>query len=425
MTRAHPRRPSDEQLKNDRSPVREKLEQAKIDAAKEPTGASESPKVAENETSSNTITAGENISSSSPKLEPQGFTTTTVHSRSRRPRENSIDKAALSSEVQSQRVLSGSRHGRKRSRDSSVNGSIDVASNRGSIDIARPVTGGSTGEKSKSGTPILGGIDTDTKDLANEEEGVSSPKTKRTRLNEKSHQVEAKDTTAILGSKAAKDTLDNGDTTTSNSKDKESEPIVKQIPSQTQTSDSAFKASGFGAFASSNSSAFGNIGNTPAFSGFASATSVSQSKPDSTKEPPKSIFGGGSSSSSAFASVKSNPPSLFGSQSSGFGAAVSGGGASIFGSRSAFATTANGPGISSFGLGKGALASSIQAKKIAKPFGAPADASDDDESEDDEAVEGGDEEGNEARKREELEKRDDRFHVQEGMLILQTFDDYI
>ncbi|KAF2091486.1 hypothetical protein K490DRAFT_52692 [Saccharata proteae CBS 121410] len=162
-----------------------------------------------------------------------------------------------------------------------------------------------------------------------------------------------------------------------------------------QTSESAFKASGFGALAST-ASPFATMAGKPAASPF--ATAAAGAKPaisGLSSSSSTSAFGGLSASSegkSAFATAGS----------SGFGGLVGG-----FGSGSGFGGIGSGSKLGGFGGGSGPKITGLS-DKPAKPFGAAADDEEEGSGDD------GDEEGNKSpiKAQQDEDKKDERFFEQ-------------
>lgn len=164
---------------------------------------------------------------------------------------------------------------------------------------------------------------------------------------------------------------------------------------QPQTSDSAFKASGFGALASTSTSPFVALGaaSKPASSPFGSTTATA--KPTITGL-------SGSSTPSAFGGLASSEnKSPFAAATSGFGTIGSSGFGSGFG---------GGGKLTSFGGGSGPKISGLS-DKPARPFGAPKDEKEEEEGSGDEA---GDEEKEKVLSpTNEEDKKDERFFEQD------------
>ncbi|KAF9632207.1 putative nuclear protein export protein [Lasiodiplodia theobromae] len=164
---------------------------------------------------------------------------------------------------------------------------------------------------------------------------------------------------------------------------------------QPQTSDSAFKASGFGALASTSTSPFGALGavSKPASSPFGSTTATA--KPTITGL-------SGSSTPSAFGGLTSSEnKSPFAAATSGFGSIASSGFGSGFG---------GGGKLTSFGGGSGPKITGLS-DKPARPFGAPKDEKEEEEGSGDEA---GDEEKEKVLSpTNEEDKKDERFFEQD------------
>ncbi|KAK8218963.1 hypothetical protein IWZ01DRAFT_538514 [Phyllosticta capitalensis] len=163
---------------------------------------------------------------------------------------------------------------------------------------------------------------------------------------------------------------------------------------QPQTSDSAFKASGFGALATSSTSGFGALGSTakPTASVFGGA--ASPAKP--------SITGLSGGTTSSFGGVSSDGKSSFGSTAppaSAFGALGGGPKLSGFGGGS-------GPKLTSFGGGNGPKIVGLSEKP--KAFGAPGEGDDDAGSEDE-----GSGDKDKALNVAEEEPKDERFFEQD------------
>ncbi|KAL1640707.1 hypothetical protein SLS58_006721 [Diplodia intermedia] len=169
--------------------------------------------------------------------------------------------------------------------------------------------------------------------------------------------------------------------------------------SQPQTSDTAFKASGFGALAGASTSPFGALGGTskPASSPFGSATPAA--KPTIT-----GLSGSSTPSSfSGLASSSSENKSPFATATSGFG---------TFGGSSLGGGFGGGGKITGFGGGSGPKITGLS-EKPARPFGAPKDEKEDEEGSADEA---GDEEKDKVLSpTNEEDKKDERFFEQDGM----------
>lgn len=173
---------------------------------------------------------------------------------------------------------------------------------------------------------------------------------------------------------------------------------------QPQTSDSAFKASGFGALASTSTSPFVALGaaSKPASSPFGSTTATA--KPTITGL-------SGSSTPSAFGGLASSEnKSPFAAATSGFGTIGSSGFGSGFG---------GGGKLTSFGGGSGPKISGLS-DKPARPFGAPKDEKEEEEGSGDEA---GDEEKEKVLSpTNEEDKKDERFFEQDGMSAAARLD---
>ncbi|EKG10055.1 Ran binding protein 1 [Macrophomina phaseolina MS6] len=162
--------------------------------------------------------------------------------------------------------------------------------------------------------------------------------------------------------------------------------------SQPQTSDSAFKASGFGALASSSTSGFGSLAaaSQPASSPFGSATATAKPSITGISNSTPSAFGGLSSpseSKSPFAAASSGFGSLGGSFGGGFG---------------------SGAKLTGFGGGSGPKITGLS-DKPAKPFGAPKDDKDEEEGSGDDA----NDEDKVLSPTNEEDKKDERFYEQD------------
>ncbi|KAG8630942.1 hypothetical protein KVT40_000082 [Elsinoe batatas] len=363
-------------------PVREKLQKASIDATihKDHASATEA------------ATSGMTSDAKTEVID------TTDTARGRPQRKRSYDEAtADTSEQKDTDKKAESKHGRKRSRDSTLGDEEAEGSKRVSLEVSRKelAAGEGTNGEVKPGSktpPVTVGEE--------EVQAVVSPKSKRSRTEG-----------AVNGDKAteAQDITD---------KDTAIETKEKSQP-QPQTSSSAFAASGFGAFASSSSSGFGAVALEKKLSSFASPEP--EDKPKETKTPAtfggalgsKSAFGSGTSTGSAFGSGTStnsafggtSSGSAFGS-SSGFGGGIKSG--SVFGGGFG---GAGGSKLSTFASSAGATFGG--SKKPAKAFGAPAGG---DEEEAGSEGEGDDEDAEKRVKSpiaSEEEKRDERFYAQE------------
>ncbi|KAF4546799.1 Nuclear protein export protein [Lasiodiplodia theobromae] len=164
---------------------------------------------------------------------------------------------------------------------------------------------------------------------------------------------------------------------------------------QPQTSDSAFKASGFGALASTSTSPFGALGavSKPASSPFGSTTA--------TAKPTITGFSGSSTPSAFGGLTSSENKSPFAAATSGFGSIASSGFGSGFG---------GGGKLTSFGGGSGPKITGLS-DKPARPFGAPKDEKEEEEGSGDEA---GDEEKEKVLSpTNEEDKKDERFFEQD------------
>ncbi|KAF2223900.1 hypothetical protein BDZ85DRAFT_262392 [Elsinoe ampelina] len=360
-------------------PVREKLQKASIDATihKDHANASEA------------ATSG---TTSDVKTE---VVDTTDATRGRPQRKRSYDEAtADTSEQKDADKKIESKHGRKRSRDSTLGDEEAEGSKRVSLEVSRKELGAEEGTNGE-GKP---GSKTPPGAVGEEEvQAVVSPKSKRSRTEG-----------VVNGDKAQDET----------SKDTVIESKEKAQP-QPQTSSSAFAASGFGAFASSSSSGFGAVAPEKKLSSFASPEPEDKSK--EIKAPAtfggalgsKSAFGSGTSTGSAFGSGAgtgsafggTSSGSAFGS-SSGFGGGIKSG--SVFGGGFG---GAGGSKLSTFASSAGATFGG--SKKPAKAFGAPTGG---DEEEAGSEGEGDDEDADKRVKSpiaSEEEKRDERFYAQE------------
>ena len=177
----------------------------------------------------------------------------------------------------------------------------------------------------------------------------------------------------------------------------------------TQTSTSAFKASGFSSFAASSASGFGAVGKTSggfgAGGGFGSGATSTQTVEKET-EKPGNTFGGSLGQKSAFAATGTSG-GAFGSGAAGFGGKLGQGiGFGGGGGGGGFGSLGGGGGLTSFGSGK-PIAPLASSSKPAKPFGASAE-------EDEEGDEEGDDEaGFKSPLSQESDKQDERFYEQE------------
>lgn len=263
---------------------------------------------------------------------------------------------------------------------------------------------------------------------------LSSPKNKRNReqfLNDAvaEDSTEKQPTTtekedgakALIGSEERSHKRQRSDSPSSRPNDtKEIPPITSTLteaqpksPPLTQTSESAFAASGFGALAKSTTSGFGALGKaSDGKSPFASVAATTTDKRPSifastsseeNKTPASpSAFGGALGAKSPFAAVNATNASL------GLSAFGSLGGASPFAS-SGFGSLGGGSKLSSFAGGSGPAITGLSSKPT-KPFGAPADDDEEDGEED-----GEEDEGSEIKSPgTEEDKKDPRFHEQEG-----------
>lgn len=347
-------------------------------------------------------------------------------------------------------------HTRKRSRDSTAEedalyaGKRKVSGER-SVEAADAAQGaGSTnGEGSVAGTDERPRTPEVTGEKSTEvaAEGITSPKTKRSRL----HSTAVDENSILAAEQPAIDVPDaSANVSSAEASAQPTEPMptsaettTTKVPptsgfantsatspfgalsgsksptaDQPQTAPSAFAASAFGSLSASSTSGFGAIGKTTggfgAGGGFATGgksplggeASKENEKP---KEASSSAFGGALGQKSAFAA----PPASaggFGSASSGFGK-LGGSGAGFGGAlgSSGFGGLggASSGGLSSFASGKpsSALAGS---SKAAKGFGAPADDEEDGEDNPSE-----DDAGFKSPLAQEEDKQDERFYEQQ------------
>jgi Ran-binding protein 3 len=262
------------------------------------------------------------------------------------------------------------------------------------------------------------------------EETLSSPKNKRNRAQfldddadaedsseKQAAATEKEDTTKTSGAEERSTKRQRSNSPPSKATNiKELPPISSTLseakpksPTLLQTSSSAFAASGFGALASASTSGFGALGKaSEGQSPFASAAATSPTKPpsifasapsDETKKPAStSTFGSALGAASPFGAVNATNASL------GFSSL---GGASTFGG-SGFGALSGGSKLTSFAGGSGPVITGLSTKP-AKPFGVAEDDEEENEEDDDE------EEAGEIRSPlSEEDKKDPRFHEQEG-----------
>ena len=253
-------------------------------------------------------------------------------------------------------------------------------------------------------------------------EAMTSPKSKRSRLEPeseepKAEQRETKKQTSIGVSKAMSETTltstgpsGSGFTNTSASSPFASLTGAKSPPPATaQTSSSAFAASTFGSLSGSASSGFGALGKTSG--GFGSGGSFASSSTTTKTEAPTtgSAFGGALGQQSVFnasTSPKSTTASVFASPPSGFGTL---GSTSAF-SSSGFGTLGGGSGLTSFASGNPS-SSLAGPSKPSRPFGAAPDEAEDADAAPDEADS---ESGFKSPlSQSESDKQDDRFYLQD------------
>ncbi|KAF2152098.1 hypothetical protein K461DRAFT_162226 [Myriangium duriaei CBS 260.36] len=387
-------------------PVREKLQKASIDAT------------AQNDQDDNGTTsliADTTVESALKKGGAAVETTTTAKDKTDAPtgpaavtRGRTQRKRSFDESEGAPQLVSGSRQGRKRSRDSTLDRDEDAGHNisgRTSEESARDAdadNGGDANGGTHTELKTSGGT-TPTDEVADVTEKDTSPKTKRSRVGDKENDA----TVAVEGTEEDKHSVVvNGTAKPTTSKEEQSATKADSAESKSttnkpaQTSASAFASSGFGAFASSSSSGFGSVSEGKKLSSFASPEP--ETKSATASKPSTSTFGGALGQTSAFG----------GGSASGFGSSSSGGFGSAFGgSGGGFGSAFGGVGgtkLSSFATSSNAAPAGV--KKPVKAFGAPADA-EDEASEDD----GEEEDGARLKspKSNEEEKQDERFFRQD------------
>lgn len=262
------------------------------------------------------------------------------------------------------------------------------------------------------------------------EETLSSPKNKRNRAQFLDDGADAEDSSekqaAATEKEDATKTSDAEERSTKRQRSnsppskptdiKELPPISSTLseakpksPTLLQPSASAFAASGFSALASASTSGFGALGKvSEGKSPFASAAAASSTKPlsiftsapsEETKKPAStSTFGSAVGATSPFRAVNATNASL------GFGSL---GSAGAFGG-SGFGALSGGPKLTSFAGGSGPEITGLSSKP-AKPFGVAEDDEEENEEDDDE-----EEAGEIKSPLSEEDKKDPRFHEQEG-----------
>jgi Ran-binding protein 3 len=288
----------------------------------------------------------------------------------------------------------------KRSRDNSPEDKLaDHSTKRKSDEIERDVAPVAVHVDQSTMSSAFTAPATEVNDLTKSDE---SPKSKRSRVEDK--------TSANTASEAASSTEEaqipsviqistgSGFGNTSAASPFASLAASKSPSEQPSNNTSAFATSAFGALASSSTSAFGALGQTKNLSSFASPTSTPAPGEDSAKPAPTaSIFGGTPSTTLSFATAGS---SGFGSGASGFGKLGNGFGG-LGGSKLTSFASSGTPGV----IGGGA------AKSSARAFGAPADDDDEEQSGDDED---GDAEVKSPKPLVDEDKKDDRFFEQDS-----------
>jgi Ran-binding protein 3 len=196
----------------------------------------------------------------------------------------------------------------------------------------------------------------------------------------------------------------------------------KSAPTNENTSEDAFQASAFSGFAQSTDSPFSALGKTSGnaspFAGFGSE------KPTAPKSAGPSSFAAASGSASPFGGLGATKSPLGGgfggSTGKGFGG-LSGGLSGGFGGSSAspFSSALGGkPGLTSFGSGTSTLGSKptidTPSSKKARPFGAAADDDEEDASDGGSDADEEDEQESSKQMGTQDEKKDERFHEQDG-----------
>lgn len=173
--------------------------------------------------------------------------------------------------------------------------------------------------------------------------------------------------------------------------------------SQPQTSESAFKASGFGALATSATSGFGALAasSKPASSPFGSVTATAKPSITGLTSSTPSSFGSLSSKTESKSPFAAATSSGFGSLGGGLGGGLAGGLAGGFGS---------GGKLTGFGGGSGPKITGLS-DKPAKPFGAPKDDKDEEEGSGDDA--GGEDKEKVLSPTNEEDPKDERFYEQD------------
>jgi Ran-binding protein 3 len=262
-------------------------------------------------------------------------------------------------------------------------------------------------------------------------ESMTSPRTKRSRLQSEPEKTRDASKSVVGDLAAAEDTAA---TAKSETGEKAATPIPptsgfantsalspfaalagsRSPPSNTsQTSSSAFTASGFGSLSASATSGFGALGKTSGgFGTGGSFASNPSTKTEATAAKPeqKSAFGGSLGQQSTFSTTAANNgASVFSSAlnapASGFGKLGQG---SAFGG-SAFSSLNSGGGLTSFASGKpsSSLASSSKTPKV---FGAVADEEED--PEDGSGEPDADDSGFKSPLSQNSDKQDERFYAQ-------------
>ncbi|KAF2484824.1 hypothetical protein BDY17DRAFT_351697 [Neohortaea acidophila] len=359
--------------------------------------------------------------------------------RGRPQKKRSFDEAA-DDEAEEKATSSTRQHTRKRSRDSTAEEEELNNGSRKSSD--RPRDSSQIGEKDPANGHLRAPSTARqrTPDHAGEKradaptEQMASPKTKRSRL-----QVESDEALTNTTAKSTKDDdaekseppaeksnakipAGSGFANTSTSSPFASLAGSKSPASDSQTSTSAFAASGFSALTGSTSG-FGAIGKSSGGFGaggsFATTsksttlTEGSKQDADKTKSPSSSAFGGALGQQSAFSSAGTGTGtglSTFASGASGFGKlGGSGGFGSTFGGGSGFGGLGSG-GLTTFASGKPS-ASLLSSSKATKPLGAPADDAED--AEDAGEDPGPDDSGFKSPISQTSDKQDERFYAQD------------